>query len=475
MPALARPTRTRRPAATDPRHRTARPRSAARAGRGRRPRRPVTRAARTARQASSRWCGWTANSAPRTRTCSRSRSLSRNQRRWRRNPSRSDEQAVLVPVLGVEPLLGLVDATATSWLPELPTGRANVLPLPWSTITIVLTGAAAGVTLTTVFRWNEGHPPPLNVAPLCATGGSSGLPHAQRALGTPRLSTSTAVPGLQDGLEAGRRAVDEPVVGDPGVHPQHHRRQRVQIGGDGGLRDALHLRPRLALVRVRGQEVGELGDIAAAAALGAPVEADRPAVDRRRGRRGRGSRAGGGRGGPAGGCGGRGHGHRGRERIGPGHGRRLQRDRRRGGGRRRLALRLPLREGDAHHHRDHRHGRPDHQRQPSPPPRPAAAHRRRPKRSPGCAAAAPPAARIPSTSARRARRAPSAVSHRTARRTGDRTADRAAAPRAAGWRSVPRAVRAAGPAPRPDRTSQRNQTRPTAARRLLGRRTGRRA
>ena len=94
-------------------------------------------------------------------------------------------------------VLALVGGPAASWLPELPTGRVNVRPLPRSTITIVLTGAAAGATLTTAAGWKDGHALPVKTAVPCATGGSSGLPQAQRALGTPRLSTSTAVPACR--------------------------------------------------------------------------------------------------------------------------------------------------------------------------------------------------------------------------------------------------------------------------------------
>nr|WP_051966408.1 hypothetical protein [Kitasatospora mediocidica] len=82
-----------------------------------------------------------------------------------------------------------------SWLPELPTGRANALPLSWSTTTITTTGVGAGWTTTTLFGWNEGQALPVKVGvALDMTGGSSGFPHAQRVRGTPRLSTSTAVP-----------------------------------------------------------------------------------------------------------------------------------------------------------------------------------------------------------------------------------------------------------------------------------------
>lgn len=62
----------------------------------------------------------------------------------------------------------------------------------YSTITVTWTGA--GCTMTTFVGWNVGHAAPLNCSDENASGGSSGFPHAQRARGTPWLSTSTAVP-----------------------------------------------------------------------------------------------------------------------------------------------------------------------------------------------------------------------------------------------------------------------------------------
>lgn len=52
----------------------------------------------------------------------------------------------------------------------------------------------AGWTTTTFCGRNADHEVPVNFSEDCAAGGSSGLPHAQRARGTPWLSTSTAVP-----------------------------------------------------------------------------------------------------------------------------------------------------------------------------------------------------------------------------------------------------------------------------------------
>lgn len=59
-------------------------------------------------------------------------------------------------------------------------------------MTVIWTGA--GWTITTFCGRNADHAGPVNDSVVRAAGGSSGLPHAQRARGTPWLSTSTAVP-----------------------------------------------------------------------------------------------------------------------------------------------------------------------------------------------------------------------------------------------------------------------------------------
>jgi hypothetical protein len=52
-----------------------------------------------------------------------------------------------------------------------------------------------GATTTTFEGWYDAQESPVGFGVLCwATGGVSGLPQAQRVRGTPRSSTSTAVP-----------------------------------------------------------------------------------------------------------------------------------------------------------------------------------------------------------------------------------------------------------------------------------------
>jgi hypothetical protein len=57
---------------------------------------------------------------------------------------------------------------------------------------VIWTGA--GWTTTTFCGRNVDHEAPVNFSDDCVAGGSNGLPQAQRARGTPWLSTSTAVP-----------------------------------------------------------------------------------------------------------------------------------------------------------------------------------------------------------------------------------------------------------------------------------------
>lgn len=58
----------------------------------------------------------------------------------------------------------------------------------------MLMTTGAGCTTTTFCALNVGHEVPVYFADDDVSGGSSGLPHAHRARGTPWLSTSTAVP-----------------------------------------------------------------------------------------------------------------------------------------------------------------------------------------------------------------------------------------------------------------------------------------
>ncbi len=59
----------------------------------------------------------------------------------------------------------------------------------------MVTTVGAGAMATTFAGWYEGHVCPKRFGEaLSGTGGPSGFPHAQRTRGTPRSSTSTAVP-----------------------------------------------------------------------------------------------------------------------------------------------------------------------------------------------------------------------------------------------------------------------------------------
>jgi hypothetical protein len=81
-----------------------------------------------------------------------------------------------------------------SFLPVSPAWRSNHSP-SGSHITKASTGSGAGATATTFDALYPGHASPVVFGALCwATGGDSGLPHAQRTRGTPRSSTRTAVP-----------------------------------------------------------------------------------------------------------------------------------------------------------------------------------------------------------------------------------------------------------------------------------------
>jgi hypothetical protein len=59
---------------------------------------------------------------------------------------------------------------------------------------MTVTWTGAGWTTTTFCGRNVDHCAPVNDSDDWTAGGSSGLPHEQRALGTPWLSTRTAVP-----------------------------------------------------------------------------------------------------------------------------------------------------------------------------------------------------------------------------------------------------------------------------------------
>lgn len=79
--------------------------------------------------------------------------------------------------------------------PVSPVPRVNQPPLLGSYMTNLFTTRGAGSTTTTFEERYPAHRSPLiSGLPFDGTGSSSGLPHAQRTRGTPRSSTSTAVP-----------------------------------------------------------------------------------------------------------------------------------------------------------------------------------------------------------------------------------------------------------------------------------------
>jgi hypothetical protein len=62
---------------------------------------------------------------------------------------------------------------------------------------MTVTWTGAGSTTTTFCGWKVCHSVPVNASDDCMAGDSSGLPHEQRARGTPRSSTRTAVPACR--------------------------------------------------------------------------------------------------------------------------------------------------------------------------------------------------------------------------------------------------------------------------------------
>jgi hypothetical protein len=82
-----------------------------------------------------------------------------------------------------------------SWCTLSPRCRAIHSLLSGSKMTNTLMTVVEGATTTTFCERYDGHESPVGLGvPCCGTGASSGLPHAQRTRGTPRASTSTAVP-----------------------------------------------------------------------------------------------------------------------------------------------------------------------------------------------------------------------------------------------------------------------------------------
>lgn len=93
-----------------------------------------------------------------------------------------------------DPVGGGGGGVGLSFLPWSPCCRANQLSFWGSYTTKTFTTVTEGATTTT---WSLLYPcqgVPVVRGDFCATGSVSGLPQAQRTLGTPRLSTRTAVP-----------------------------------------------------------------------------------------------------------------------------------------------------------------------------------------------------------------------------------------------------------------------------------------
>jgi hypothetical protein len=81
-----------------------------------------------------------------------------------------------------------------SWRPVSPCFRANHLSSSESCTTKTFTTVFEGATTTIREVLNPCHGVPLVRGSFCATGSVSGFPQAQRTLGSPLLSTRTAVP-----------------------------------------------------------------------------------------------------------------------------------------------------------------------------------------------------------------------------------------------------------------------------------------
>ena len=95
-----------------------------------------------------------------------------------------------------------------------------------------------------------------------ATGSTSGFPQAQRARGTPKVSTRTAVPACRTDWRAVAAPGAETVIGDPGVSGQDDRRQPRDESGDRIHRNALDSRPGSRLVGVLLEELNHLVGVA---------------------------------------------------------------------------------------------------------------------------------------------------------------------------------------------------------------------
>ena len=99
-------------------------------------------------------------------------------------------------VVGVDVVLVGGSTTWSPW-PFPPVGRLKYWPVSGSKSTMTVTSTSAGWTTTTFWDRKVGHWVPVKVSDEVMAGGSSGLPHEQRARGTPWLSTRTAVPACR--------------------------------------------------------------------------------------------------------------------------------------------------------------------------------------------------------------------------------------------------------------------------------------
>ena len=106
--------------------------------------------------------------------------------------------AALQEVLGSAPGRHAPGGGGTRWSPPPcpPVGRSNQIRSCWSYSTTTFTWVTDSLTTTTFPGRNDPHAVPVNVCAVfvAAAAGRSGLPQAQRALGSPRASISTAVP-----------------------------------------------------------------------------------------------------------------------------------------------------------------------------------------------------------------------------------------------------------------------------------------
>ena len=176
-----------------------------------------------------------------------------------------------------------------------PRGRRKIVVPVSPTRPNCLMMFAAGAITTAACTSKPGHGSPARLAVgAFRTGAASGLPLAQRSRGSPRSSTSTAVPACSTACCAATAPAVSENSRDPGVGPQQHRRQPRDVARQGRRGDRLERvgRRQVRVARdrphplVRGRPVGreEGGEpvaIARRAAFDGSVDAFRRAADRR--------------------------------------------------------------------------------------------------------------------------------------------------------------------------------------------------